>query len=290
MSTSTAFPSAAPTATAEVGGLRMRYRATGDGDPVLLLHGIGRSLEDWSEQHDRLSAEYRVISLDLPGFGHSDRLPGPSTLTGLASALPGFLDAVGASGPVHAVGNSLGGAVAMRLAADRPERVRSLLLANSAGFGQEVTIALRVLAIRPLGGLLLRPSRTGAARTTRAIFHDRSFATPERIELALALAGRPAHNRTLLEVARDLGGFRGVSEPWRTALLAELAGLDLPTLVVWGDRDLILPAAHLDAARAALPRAESHLFTDTGHMPQIERADAFAALASAFFARDRGTS
>ena len=282
-------PDRTPPATVESGGLRIRYRDTGGGDPVLLLHGIGRSLEDWDEQHDRLSARHRVISLDLPGFGYSDRLPGPSTLDGLAAALPGFLDAVGVAEPAHVVGNSLGGAVAMRLAADRPERVRSLLLANSAGFGKEVTIALRILAIRPLGGLLLRPSRTGAARTTQAIFHDRSFATAERIEHALALSGRPAHNRTLLEVARDLGGLRGVSEPWRTALIADLTARHIPTLVAWGDRDLILPAAHLDAARALLPDAETRLFADTGHMPQIERADEFAELAAVFFAA-RSTS
>ena len=73
MSTSTA--PGTPTATAEVEGLRLRYRDGGSGEPVLLLHGIGRSLEDWTEQHDRLSDRYRVISLDLPGFGYSDRLP-----------------------------------------------------------------------------------------------------------------------------------------------------------------------------------------------------------------------
>ena len=285
MSTSTA--PGTPTATAEVDGLRLRYRDGGSGEPVLLLHGIGRSLEDWTEQHDRLSDRYRVISLDLPGFGYSDRLPGSTTLTGLAAALPRFLDAVGVAGPVHVVGHSLGGAVAMRLAADRPERARSLVLANSAGFGKEVTFALRVLAVRPLGALLLRPSRTGATRTTQAIFRDRSFATAERIEHAFALSGRPAHSRTLLEVARELGGFRGVHEPWRTALLADLTAHDIPTLVVWGDRDLILPAAHLEAARAALPQAETHLFPATGHMPQIERADAFAELAGAFLGRHR---
>ncbi|MFC1413484.1 alpha/beta fold hydrolase [Streptacidiphilus sp. N1-12] len=284
-----AAESTVTTGTVQVGGLRMRCRDTGAGDPVLLLHGIGRSLEDWTEQHDRLSAGHRVLSLDLPGFGYSDRLPGPSTLDGLAAALPGFLDAVGAAGPVHVVGNSLGGAVAMRLAADHPGRVRSLLLANSAGFGKEVTIALRILAIRPLGALLLRPNRAGATRTTQAIFRDRSFATAERVELALALAAHPGHNRTLLEVARDLGGLRGVREPWRTALIADLIARRIPTLVVWGDRDLILPAAHLDAARTLLPDAETRLFPDTGHMPQIERADEFAELATAFFAA-RSTS
>ncbi|MER7540637.1 hypothetical protein ABTX77_38595 [Streptomyces sp. NPDC097704] len=80
------------------------------------------------------------------------------------------------------------------------------------------------------------------------------------------------------------GSPRGVHEPWRRDLPAEPAPLDLPVRVVRGDRDQILPVKHLDAARAAFPKARTHLFTAIGHMPQIERADAFADLALDFWA------
>ncbi|BDZ44440.1 alpha/beta fold hydrolase [Naasia aerilata] len=270
-------------ATAElvVGGRSVRYRDTGAGDTVVLVHGIGRSLEDWTEQHDLLSSDYRVISVDLPGFGWSDRLEGPTTLKRLSAWLPAFLDELGVTEPVHLLGNSLGGAVTMAFAAEHPERVRDLVLVNSAGFGREVALGLRLLALRPLTRVLLRPRRSSAARTLRGIFHDPSFSTEERVEQAYVLAQRP--REAMLEMGRDLGTVRGVREGWRRDLLARLAEQDLPTLVVWGARDLILPAVHLEAAKTALPHARTHLFLDTGHMPQIEQAEAFAELVRDFY-------
>ena len=99
----------------------------------------------------------RRYSVDLPGFAYSERLSGPATLAKLADVLPAFLDAVGVHEPLPVMGNSLGGAVAMKLAAEHPDRVSALVLANSAGFGQEVALVLRLLAVGPLAALLLRP-------------------------------------------------------------------------------------------------------------------------------------
>ncbi|WP_210509156.1 alpha/beta fold hydrolase [Naasia sp. SYSU D00057] len=264
-----------------VRGRTVRYRETGSGDPVLLVHGIGRSLEDWTEQHELLPDGRRVISVDLPGFGWSDKLPGTTTLERLGGWLADFLDELGVTDPVHLVGNSLGGAVAMTFAATHPERVRDLVLVNSAGFGREVTLALRLLAVRPLTRVLLTPSRRGAARSLRGIFHSSDFLTEERIRHAYELQRRP--RGAMLEAARDLGTIRGVREEWRADLLARVGRLDLPVLVVWGENDLILPALHLEAARAALPSAQTHLFEETGHMPQIERAAEFAELVTGFW-------
>lgn len=268
----------------EVDGHRIRMRALGEGEPVMLLHGIGCSIEDWNEQFARRAAGHRLIALDLPGFAYSDRMDTPADLPAYARFLPRFLAAIGVAGPVHVVGNSLGGAVAMQLAADRPDRVHTLVLLNSAGFGREVTLALRLLAVRPLGRRLLTPSRDAAARTVRSIFADSSFVTGERVEAAFALASRPAHTATLLEVARSLGTLRGVRPRWRRELLARVAALRIPTLVIWGEHDRVLPATHIAAAAGALPHAEVHLLPRTGHMPQIERADAVARLLRSFVA------
>ncbi|HEY0449828.1 alpha/beta fold hydrolase [Actinophytocola sp.] len=267
-----------------VAGRQVRYRVTGDGPPVVLLHGIGRSLDDFAEQHELLGDAFRVYSVDLAGFGGSDPLPGTCTLPALADTVAGFLDAVGETRPAHLVGNSLGGAVAMLLALRHPDRVRSLVLANSAGFGREVTIALRLLALRPLGRLLLRPSLGGSRRTERAIFRDAAFVTEARIARAFELSRRPHGARVMLELCRQLGTVRGVRQPWRDAVLAATAAAAVPTFVVWGEKDLILPAAHLEAAKVVLPHARTHLFRDTGHMPQIERAEEFARLVRSFWA------
>ncbi|MEU7905609.1 alpha/beta fold hydrolase [Actinoplanes sp. NPDC049118] len=268
-----------------VRGARIRVRESGDPahPPVLLLHGIGRSLEDWDPQHGRLSDAYRVISLDLSGYGMSTAIPGPITLASLADGVAATVDALGEDRPLHVMGNSLGGAVAMKLLATTPSRVATLTLVNSAGFGKEVTLGLRILAIPGLGKPLLRRIDPRAARRIEHLqFHDRAHATDERVEFAVRVAARPDNARVYLETARELGTFRGVRAPWRATLLAEVAAHPKPTLIVWGDRDRVLPATHLPAARAALPHAKSHVFPDTGHMPQIERADDFADLARLF--------
>ncbi|GLY22928.1 alpha/beta fold hydrolase [Micromonospora sp. NBRC 101691] len=267
-----------------VAGRRVRHRVDGSGPPVVLLHGISRSLEDWTEQHDRLRDRFRVHSLDLPGYGHSAPLSVPHTLPALADAVAGFCDAVGITGPAHLAGNSLGGAVAMQLAVRDPARVASLVLVNSAGFGREVALALRILAIRPLGRVLLRPNRLTARRVTRSLFHDPVHATEARVAHTLALAREPHAARVMLETLRSLGGLRGVHPQWRAALLDAVAALPLPVLVTWGDRDLILPVTHLTAARARLPHARTHLFSGCGHLPQVECAEEFSRVVTDFWA------
>ncbi|MFF5175740.1 alpha/beta fold hydrolase [Micromonospora sp. NPDC000089] len=267
-----------------VDGRRVRHRIDGDGPPVVLLHGIGRTLRDFTDQHELLAQRFRVHSVDLPGHGGSLPAAGPATLPALGRFLGHYLDAVGVRRPAHLVGNSLGGAVAMRFAATEPGRVASLTLVDSAGFGPEVSIFLRLLAVRPLAGLLLRPRHSTARRVERAIFHDPAYATDERIADALETARQPYAGRVVRDLVRDLGTFRGIRAPWRDELLTEVARHDIPTLVVWGERDLILPAAHLDAARQRLPRARTHLFPDCGHMPQIERREEFHELLVDFLA------
>ena len=278
-------PLGAPgTAMLRVGDRQVRHRVTGAGDPLLLLHGIGRSLEDWDEQHARLSAGHALHSLDLPGFGWSDPVAGPTTLEALADALPAYLDTAGVRGPVTVVGNSLGGAVAMTLAVRHPDRVRALVLADSAGFGRQVTVGLRMLAFDPLATLLLRPTPGNSRRSTRTIFHDPALTTPARMRHAQELSARPVHAATMLGIARDLGTVRGVSSRWRRPLVERVRASGLPVLAVWGDRDRILPPAHLAAVARELPDARTRLILDCGHMPQIERPDLFAGLVEDFLA------
>jgi cation diffusion facilitator CzcD-associated flavoprotein CzcO/pimeloyl-ACP methyl ester carboxylesterase len=270
------------TAMLDLDGTAIRYRVTGSGTPVLALHGIGQSLEDWNEQHDRLSADHTVYSLDLPGFAYSDRLPGKASMARLAGVLPKFLDLVGVTEPLPVIGNSLGGAIAMTLAVAHPERVCSLVLVDSAGFGKEVTMALRLLAIKQVGVVLMRPSRKNSARTVDGIFYNKEFVTADRIDHNLALSQRPPHAATLLDLANELGTFRGVREQWRAELLAKVGKLDIPMLIMWGDHDHVLPFTHFDAAARALPEAHTHVFRAAGHMPQIEQADEFATVVEDF--------
>ncbi|WP_424863686.1 alpha/beta fold hydrolase [Streptomyces sp. MMS24-I29] len=270
-----------PTAFLDVAGRTVRYTAAGSGPPVLLLHGLDRSLADWAPLQAALP-DHRLIAIDVPGFGRSQPLP-DCRLDSLTGHVERVLDRLEVLSTVHVVGNSLGGAIAMQLTAHAPERVASLALLNSAGFGREVTWALRILDLPLIWRLLLRPGEGNARLTERSLFHDPDFATPERIAAAVALARREGAARTLRQVARDLGSWRGVRSDWRARLLAEISALDTPTLVVWGTHDRILPARHLINAASALPRARTHLFPRTGHLPQIERTEETAVLLSSFW-------
>lgn len=218
--------------TIAVDGTSARYRVTGPADApvVLLLHGIGRSLDDWDEQHRLLGATHRVISVDLAGFGLSEPLPERHTLDALSRWVGRFCDALGlgSTGPFDVVGNSLGGAVAMRLSTLRPGLVRRLVLLDSAGFGATVTQALRLIALPVVGAVLLRPSEKTAAQTERALFRERRFVSRERIAASVARGSRPQAMRAFREVARDLGTFRGIRPEWRARLLADVARAGTP--------------------------------------------------------------
>ena len=286
-----AHPELAVPRTIAVDGRPARYRDTGSGSPVLLLHGIGRSLADWDEQHRLLEASHRVLSVDLAGFGGSTALSGRHTLDSLAAWVSRFLDAVGAEGgldgeggldAVDVVGNSLGGAVAMRLSVLRPDKVRRLVLINSAGFGATVTPALRLVALPVVGRILLRPTTKAAYQTERALFVDRTFISRDRIAASVARGSRRGAMRAFREVVHDLGTFRGIRPRWRARLLAEVVSAGKPVMVLWGDSDVILPAGHLAEARRLLPGATTHLFEETGHMPHLERARETAELIREF--------
>ena len=197
----------------EVDGRRTRVRVDGDPErpPVLLVHGIGRSLEDWAPQYQRLSRAHRVIALDVPGFGFSERPRGAISLAAFARGVADTLDSLGESRPVHVVGNSLGGAIGAQLLAQQPDRVASLALINSAGFGSEVTPLLRMLAMPVIGPLSTRrTTRASATLFERTIFADRSLATKERVDHALAIGRRPDTGAVMLETAVELATGRGV--------------------------------------------------------------------------------
>ena len=270
-----------------VDGRRTRVRVDGNPDnpPVLLLHGVGRSLEDWAPQWNRLAGSYRVITLDIPGFGFSSRPTESMTLGSLARGVVDTLDALGEQRPLHVIGNSLGGAVALQLLVLQPCRVASLVLVNSAGFGREVTMLLRMLALPVIGRLATRRTTRASARMLeRSIFADRSLASRQRIEHAVAIGRQPDSGVVMREIAGELATGRGVKDGWRAELSSAAEQHPRPTLIIWGDRDRVLPAHHLETAQRLMPHAKTHLFDGVGHMPQIECPDEFADLVLAFFA------
>lgn len=291
MTTTTERPG---TSTVEVAGRTVRVAslrpAHPAGEPIVLLHGLGGYLEEWTETQQALAQHHAVHALDLPGFGRSQPLDHP-TLPAIARHLLATLDELGITEPIHLAGNSLGGAIAMQVAVEAPDRVATLVLANSAGFGKQVTIGLRLLGVPLLGRLLLRERSARQVRMNmKNRFYDPAFATEERVALETEFARREGAVASFTAVARTMGTWRGVRPGWRHRLLQSLSKLRIPTLIVWGTHDRILPPAQIIAAARALPHARTHLFPETGHMPQIERTEEFTALVREFVATNRRPS
>jgi pimeloyl-ACP methyl ester carboxylesterase len=264
------------------GRARIRVGGPNAAPPVLLLHGLGRSLEDWSPQHILLSG-YRTIALDMPGFGYSTRPTAPISLDVLARAIIAIVDRIGEQRPLCVVGNSLGGAVALQLLINEPDRVASLVLVDSAGFGRRIHPLIRMLGTPVIGRFAANHmNRVSATMIEKACFADPALATQERIERFLAIAELAGTGSAAYEAARFIASPTGQRRGWRSELLAQVVSHHRPTLIVWGGHDRLLPAKQLARAREVLPNAETHIFRDAGHMPQLECPESFAAVVADF--------
>lgn len=138
---------------------------------MLLLYGIGRSVEDWADTLPAFAKRYRVYALDLVGFGLTDKPAADYSFAFNAERVQEVMDTLGIE-RVTIIGSSLGGGVALEFAARWPERVAGLVLVGSAGFGRDVSIGLRLVTLPILGEWLTQPDWVSARQTLRALLHD----------------------------------------------------------------------------------------------------------------------
>lgn len=264
---------------APVHGLRIRYWDAGAGAPVVLVHGIGASLEYWRFTIDALARNNRVIALDLPGCGFSERGPRVPTLDETADLMIGFLDALDL-GRASFVGNSLGGLVCLETALRYPDRLDRLILSNSAGLGHEVSVFWRLVAVPGLGTALIELNRWLALREMINLFYHPRGSEPELVARCKEWVARPDLTDTIVSAARSGVDLRG-QRP-EIIRLSRLSEIRAPTLLVWGRNDWIIPPSHGEVARRLIPDARLVVLDRCGHCPQLEQPDAFNEIAVAF--------
>lgn len=252
----------------EVDGRRIRHRVLGNrGEPVVMVHGFGGSLEDWSENQAALAAQGHVVAiLDLPGHGESSLDVGSGSLDELASLVLAYMDAIGLA-RAHLVGHSMGAAACLAAADREPARVRSLTLIGPAGFGQKINADV-------VRGLVIARSREDFAPLLSALFADATHVTDRRLERMVAYR----HRKGAAEALRKIASSRYSSTP-SGRQLRDVAGT-LPTLVIWGAEDRMIPAP----SPAELHRAgvQLHALPGSGHMVQLEAADEVNRLVADF--------
>lgn len=272
-----------------VHGYRRAYRMCGSGPPLLLLHGIGDSSESWLPLMPALAERYTLIAPDLLGHGESDKPRADYSASAYANGMRDLLTVLGVP-RVTFVGHSLGGGVAAQFAYQYPHRVDRLVLVASGGAGREVTPLLRLLSL-PLAELALPPLRLpGSKQLARLV--------TTALRVADTDIGRDAH-----EVLRVFNGLprsdsqfaftrtlRSVVD-WRgqvvTLLDRAYLAQDLPMLLMWGDRDGVIPVAHAHRAHVAMPWSRLEIFEGAGHFPHHSDPDRFLALLDDFMATTR---
>lgn len=281
------------TTTVRAAGTRLRVIEAGSGEPaVLFVHGVGGWAETWTEALAAVAASgRRAVAFDLPGFGESPAVRGARYFDPQAPFYAAVVDdlrrALGLGQP-HLVGHSLGGAVVGVTAIARPGSARSLTLVAPAGFGPDIARSLRLLALPGADRLagLAQPAFLGRAML-ESCFHDRA-----RIPAHLYAEERrfAATAPELARVLRAVATRRGVRPELRAAWLARAAEHRGPVLVVWGEADGVVPAAHRSALRASYPAAEVVVIPAAGHLVMAERPAAFAAALLPFLARSEAAA
>jgi pimeloyl-ACP methyl ester carboxylesterase len=266
-------------------GHDVTYRQAGEGPVILLVHGIAGSSRTWREVTELLAADHTVIAPDLLGHGESAKPVGDYSLGAYASGLRDFLGVLGIP-RATVVGHSFGGGVAMQLAYQHPECCERLVLVGSGGLGREVTWMLRALSLpgtELLMPVIFPPFLRDRGNDLGRILHQRGVRSARVDEMWRSYASladspnRKAFLRTLRSVI-DLGG-QVVSAMDRIYLASFL-----PTLIVWGEHDDIIPVQHAHAAHAAIPGSRLEIFEDAAHFPHAEEPERFAAVLADFIA------
>lgn len=261
-------------------GAEVNYVEIGEGEPIIFLHGLAGCWRNWLENLPHFAQRHRAIALDLPGFGESPLPSWPIDVPAYGRLVQDFCEKLGIERVAALVGNSLGGFVATEAAIDRPERYERLVLVSAAGVSFVKASASRSRAIgrgfQALAPQLARPYRSWYARPRgRKLAFGRVVRHPERL--------RPEILFEQMDPGLNSVGF--------TEALVSTAGYDtrerlreieIPTLIVWGLSDRVVPVRAAFAYARRIPQARLELFESTGHVAMIERPLRFNRVVDAF--------
>ena len=251
--------------TVDAGGSRIRFLKMGeaDGPPIIFIHGYGGDLYSWMFNQGDLSENHTTYAIDLPGHGGSTKAVGDGSLNIFTQAVVAFMDAKSIE-KAHLVGHSMGGATALAVAGDSPDKAASLTLIAPAGLGSEINMDY-------IDGFIEQKRAKKLRAVLEMLVADPGSITSEMVDEVIKFK-RVDGVGPALETLRD-GLMPGGRQS--TDLRSSLSKLAAPAQVVWGEDDQILPAAHADD----LPESVTvTMYEKTGHMPHMEKAAEVNAL------------
>ena len=265
-----------------VDGLRIHYRTAGSGPPLILIHGIGANLFTWHLVFDALSQEYAVYALDLKGHGLSDK-PGSGDYSpfGMADLVAGFMSALGIDS-ARVIGLSMGGAIALALAARHPARVRQVVAISPAGYPLDyhiMPVVAHLAGTWPgsvIAAFMLRQRGLIELYLRQNYYDPERLCTPEVVDGYFLPLLTPGTGGIVSLLARDFG---------QTSIAHRLKDIAAPTLVLWGQHDAIIPMHWGHRFEQDIPNAELVVFPKCGHCLQEEQPERFLETVHGFFQR-----
>lgn len=250
----------------KIDGLDVRYYTAGQGDPLVVIHGGGGDARTWLNNIEVLSENYSVYAPDLPGYGGSQPLDGNYYIPELSEFIDDFsahleLDSF------YLVGHSLGGGVALNYALESPHKIKKLVLVSSLCLGREIALWVRLLSIpallRSIGSLTLAVLKGIKWVLTTSL---------SPVEFVIPLSPASVY----------IGGSVTTLKEQTLVLANRLSEIIMPTLLVWGSKDPIVPVRHAYAAAQVIPDCQLKVFENRGHNVHRDELREFSHVLTGF--------
>lgn len=234
--------------TVQVDDRDVRYYQAGSGAPLVVIHGGGGDARTWSKNIEELAKSYTVYAPDLPGYGGSARIDGDYFIPELTGFLEKFTRKIGLE-EFNLVGHSLGGGIALNFALQFPKRISKLVLVSSLCLGREIAFWVRLLSI---------PAILKASGTVVLGFLKALKWTAERLNPA-------EYIMPMSPASVYVGGAISTFKQQSLVLEERLSEVRVPTLLVWGEKDPIVPVMHAFKAAKVIPHCQVKVFSEVGH-------------------------
>jgi pimeloyl-ACP methyl ester carboxylesterase len=270
----------------KVGTVITRYWIKGEGSPVILIHGLSNSIEDWLLNFDVMAEQHQVYALDLIGHGRTDKpLSASYRIPDLARFVIDFMDTVNIN-CAHIVGYSLGGAIALTMAINYSSYVDKLVLVACAGLAQDCSIILRLVSVPGLGELLgilvMQGPLEKRMSMQRKSWPDSEIVPDEMIKLKYAATLWQDISRTYFKTLRASTNIWGLKKGVFIPIAQGLPSLVNPVLVVWGEQYDLLPVSQTQILKDKVPHARVEIFENCKHDPMIVNPQRFNQVALEF--------
>jgi len=257
----------------DIGGIDVHYWDEGQGDVLILVHGFSSSVYTWRLNIDTLSEEFRVIALDLPGFGYTDKPKGfDYTLEGFSGFLVEFMDTMDIDTATLA-GNSMGGGVILTTALLYPERVDKLILVDSMGYPEreeeeKVFLPFLLMGIPGAGEVLMSLNFRCVVEESMkgGVYYDNSFVTDEMVDYYYNAFRSENGQKAPLWVMRNLMDSPPIGSE-------RISTISMPTLIVWGEEDNLIPVGHASLFENDIADSRAVVIAEAGHLPHEEKAE-----------------